>query len=107
MLDDAAYARLEQLAERLVAGLRDALEGEAIVQSVGPMFQIYFTDAPAITSYRDFGDHVDRDRFNRFVHALFEHGAYTSPSPALHSVLCTAHTDEDVDRVIAAAAASV
>jgi len=107
MLDDAAYARLEQLADRLVAGLRDALDGEAIVQSVGPMFQVYFTDAPAITSYRDFGDHVDRDRFNRFVHALFEHGAYTSPSPALHSVLCTAHTDEDVDRVIAAAAASV
>jgi glutamate-1-semialdehyde 2,1-aminomutase len=107
MLDDAAFARLEQLADRLVAGLRDALEGEAIVQSVGPMFQIYFTDAPAITSYRDFGAHVDRDRFNRFVHALFEHGVYTSPSPALHSVLCTAHTDDDVDRVVAAAAASV
>jgi glutamate-1-semialdehyde 2,1-aminomutase len=107
MLDDAAYARLEQLADRLVAGLRDALEGEAIVQSVGPMFQIYFTDAQEITSYRDFGEHVDRERFNRFVHALFEHGVYASPSPALHSVLCTAHTDEDVDRVIAAAAASV
>jgi glutamate-1-semialdehyde 2,1-aminomutase len=107
MLDDAAYARLEQLAGRIVSGLREALDGEAIVQSVGPMFQIYFTDAPEITSYRDFGAHVDRDRFNRFVHALFEHGVYTSPSPALHSVLCTAHTDEDVDRVIAAAAASV
>jgi glutamate-1-semialdehyde 2,1-aminomutase len=107
MLDAAAYARLEQLADRLVAGLRDALEGEAIVQSVGPMFQIYFTDVPAIASYSDFGDHVDRERFNRFVHALFERGVYTSPSPALHSVLCTAHTDEDVDRVLAAVAASV
>ena len=106
LLDEAAYARLEALADRLVRGLRDALHGEAIVQSVGPMFQVYFTDADAITSYRDFGAHVDRDRFNRFVHALFEEGVYTSPSPALHSVLCTAHTDEDVDRVIAAAARS-
>jgi glutamate-1-semialdehyde 2,1-aminomutase len=104
MLDDAAFARLEQLAERLVAGLRDALHGEAIVQSVGPMLQVYFTDADAITSYRDFGAHVDRERFNRFVHALFERGVYTSPSPALHSVLCTAHTDEDIDRVLAAVA---
>jgi glutamate-1-semialdehyde 2,1-aminomutase len=104
MLDEPAYARLEALAERLVDGLRDALRGEAIVQSVGPMFQIYFTDAPAIRSYRDFAEHVDRDRFNRFVHELFEHGVYTSPSPALHSVLCTAHTDEDVDRVLAAVA---
>jgi glutamate-1-semialdehyde 2,1-aminomutase len=106
MLDDAAFARLESLAERLVAGLRDALQGEAIVQNVGPMFQIYFTDADAITSYRDFGTHVDRDRFNRFVHALFDQGVYTSPSPALHSFLCTAHTEEDVDRVVAAAARS-
>jgi len=104
MLDDAAYVRLEQLADRLVAGLRDALQGEAIVQSVGPMLQVYFTDADAITSYRDFGAHVDRDRFNRFVHALFERGVYTSPSPALHSVLCTAHTDDDIDRVLAAVA---
>jgi glutamate-1-semialdehyde 2,1-aminomutase len=62
------------------------------------------TDADRITSYRDFAAHVDRERFNRFVHALFEQGVYTSPSPALHSVLCTAHTDQDVDRVIAAAA---
>jgi glutamate-1-semialdehyde 2,1-aminomutase len=104
MLDDAAFARLEQLAERLVAGLRDALQGEAIVQSVGPMLQVYFTGADAITSYRDFGAYVDRERFNRFVHALFERGVYTSPSPALHSVLCTAHTDEDIDRVLAAVA---
>jgi glutamate-1-semialdehyde 2,1-aminomutase len=104
LLDAAAYARLERLADRLVAGLRESLAGEAIVQSVGPMFQIYFTSADAITSYRDFGAHVDRERFSRFVHALFDRGVYLSPSPALHSVLSTAHTDEDIDRVIAAAA---
>jgi glutamate-1-semialdehyde 2,1-aminomutase len=104
LLDASAYARLERLADRLVAGLKDALAGEAIVQSVGPMFQVYFTSADAITSYRDFGAQVDRERFNRFVHALFDRGVYMSPSPALHSVLSTAHTDDDVDRVIAAAA---
>lgn len=104
MLDEAAFSRLESLAERLVSGLRDALRGQAIVQNVGPMFQVYFTEADAIRSYRDFGAHVDRERFNRFVHALFDECVYTSPSPALHSVLCTAHTEADVDRVIAAAA---
>jgi glutamate-1-semialdehyde 2,1-aminomutase len=104
LLDDAAFERLERLAARLVAGLREALAGDAIVQHVGPMLQVYFTDVGAITSYRDFGAHADRERFNRFVHALFEQGVYTSPSPALHSVLCTTHTEEDVDRVIAAAA---
>lgn len=104
LLDAAAFARLDRLADTLVDGLREALRGEAIVQSVGPMFQVYFTDAPAIESYRDFGAHVDRERFNQFVHALFEQGVYMSPSPALHSVVCTAHTEDDVDRVLAAVA---
>jgi glutamate-1-semialdehyde 2,1-aminomutase len=107
MLDDAAYARLDALADRLAAGLRDALAGEAIVQHAGPMLQVYFTDADAIRSYRDFGAHVDRDRFNRFVHALFDEGVYTSPSPALHSVLSTVHTEADVDTIVAAARAAV
>jgi glutamate-1-semialdehyde 2,1-aminomutase len=71
------------------------------------MLQVYFTDADAIRSYRDFGAHVDRDRFNRFVHALFDEGVYTSPSPALHSVLSTVHTEADVDTVVAAARAAV
>jgi glutamate-1-semialdehyde 2,1-aminomutase len=106
LLDAAAFAQLEARAERLVGGLRDALAGRAIVQHVGPMLQVYFTDAEAITSYRDFEAYVDRVRFNRFAHALFDEGVYTSPSPALHSVLCTAHTDEDLDRVIDAAARS-
>jgi glutamate-1-semialdehyde 2,1-aminomutase len=110
LLDGDAFARLEALAARLVAGIRDALAGEqALVQHVGPMLQIYFIDGhvDAIRSYRDFGAHVDRGRFNRFVHALFDEGVYTSPSPALHSVLSTVHTDADVDRVVAAVGAAI
>jgi glutamate-1-semialdehyde 2,1-aminomutase len=110
LLDRAAFARLDARADRLVAGLREALTGErALVQHVGPMLQIYFTDGrtDAIRSYRDFAAHVDRDRFRRFAHALFDEGVYVSPSPALHSVLSTAHTDADVDRVVAAVGAAV
>jgi glutamate-1-semialdehyde 2,1-aminomutase len=110
LLDAAAYTRLDALAARLVAGLREALAGtDAIVQNVGPMLQVYFTDGrvDAIRSYRDFEAHVDRARFNRFVHALFDEGVYTSPSPALHSVLSTVHSEDDVDRVVTAARAAV
>ena len=35
----------------------------AIVQNVGPMFQMMFTDQPAIRDYRDFCRHVDRAAF--------------------------------------------
>jgi glutamate-1-semialdehyde 2,1-aminomutase len=112
MLDEAAFARLDALADRLAAGLREAVAdagATALVQHVGPMLQLYFTDGEtdAIRSYRDFGAHVDRGRFNRFAHALLDEGVHLSPSPALHSVLSTVHTEADVDRVAAAARAAL
>jgi glutamate-1-semialdehyde 2,1-aminomutase len=111
LLTQGALQRLERLAETLVAGLREAVadaERPTLVQNVGPMLQLYFLlpgheHVGAIRSYRDFAEHVDRERFNRFAHALFDEGVYLSPSPALHSVLSTAHDEDDVARVVAAA----
>lgn len=74
-----------------------------IVQNVGPMFQLMFTDQPAIRDYREFCQHVDRAAFQKFVLSLFEFGVYASPSAALHSIVTLAHTDEDVDRTLEAA----
>jgi glutamate-1-semialdehyde 2,1-aminomutase len=115
LLTAEALRRLDALAEALVAGLREAIaeaEVSALVQHVGPMLQLYFllpghAHVEAIRSYRDFGEHVDRERFNRFAHALFDEGVYLSPSPALHSVLSTAHDEGDVERVVAAARAAL
>ena len=115
LLTEEAVQRLDALGERLAAGLREAIadaRAPALVQNVGPMLQIYFLlsgheQVEAIRSYRDFGAHVDRERFNRFAHALFDEGVYLSPSPALHSVLATVHTEDDVDRVVAAARAAL
>ena len=115
LLTEETVQRLDALGERLAAGLREAIadaRAPALVQNVGPMLQIYFLSSgheqvEAIRSYRDFGAHVDRERFNRFAHALFDEGVYLSPSPALHSVLATVHTEDDVDRVVAAARAAL
>jgi glutamate-1-semialdehyde 2,1-aminomutase len=67
------------------------------------MFQIMFTDLPAIRDYRQFCAHVDRAAFQKFVLSLFPFGVYASPSAALHSVATLAHTDEDVDLTLEAA----
>ncbi|GAC1524540.1 MAG: glutamate-1-semialdehyde 2,1-aminomutase [Chloroflexota bacterium] len=106
-----AYQHLNQLAERLVDGLRIALreaDVPALVQHVGPMLQIMFLrpgheSVDAVWNYRDFAEHVDRERFKRFAHAMIAAGVYLSPSASLHSVLATVHTPEDMDRVINAA----
>ena len=74
-----------------------------IVQNVGPMLQVIFTDQPAIRDYRDFCQHVDRAAFQRFVLSLFPFGVYASPSAALHSIVTLAHSEEDVDLTLEAA----
>jgi len=101
----AAFDHQRRIASRLVEGLRAAFADTstpAIVQAVGPMLQIMFTDRPAIRDFRQFCAHVDRVRFQRFARALFAHGVYMSPSAALHSVVSLAHADEHVDRTLAA-----
>jgi glutamate-1-semialdehyde 2,1-aminomutase len=95
----AAFAHTWRIGELLVGGLRKVFEEtgtRAIVQHVGPMLQIMFTDRPAIRDFREFCAHVDRAKYRAFAWALFEHGVYMSPSAALHSVASLAHTEEDV-----------
>ena len=88
-------------------GLQELFEQKGmavIVQNVGPMFQLMFTEQPAIRDYREFCQFVDRAAFQKFVLSLFPFGVYASPSAALHSIVTLAHTDEDVERTLEAAA---
>jgi glutamate-1-semialdehyde 2,1-aminomutase len=101
----AGFRHLWRIGELLGDGLREALaeaNTPAIVQGVGPMLQILFTDRPGIRDYREFCAYVDRPRFQRFALALQRHGIYMSPSSALHSVASLAHTEAEVDTTLAA-----
>lgn len=93
------FCRQWGLADQLCGGLRQVF-GEAglgaIVQNVGPMFQILFTDRPAIRDYREFCAYVDRKRYQELALNLFREGVYMSPSAALHSVVTAAHSPEDI-----------
>ena len=102
----AAFRQTWRIGEKLCNGLRDVFDEtntKAIVQNVGPMLQIMFTEQPAIRDYREFCAHVDRATYQKFAWALFEHGVYITPSAALHSVVSLAHTDEDVSFTLDAA----
>tara|TARA_B100001245_G_scaffold220013_1_gene190252 strand:- start:95 stop:913 length:819 start_codon:yes stop_codon:yes gene_type:complete len=93
------------IGERLHKGLKEAFKEtktSAIVQGVGPMFQILFTEQAEIRDYREFCAFVDRDRYRRFVHALFKHGIYMTPASGLHSVTSLAHSFKDVDDTLSA-----
>src|SRR3984893_8037429 len=98
---NASFRHTWRLAERLCSGYREVFKkkGRAVVvQNVGPMFQLMFTDRPAIRDYRDFCQNVDRAAFQKFVLSLFPFGVYASPSAGLHSIVTLATTEEEVDR---------
>ena len=103
--DGTVYEHNWRIGERLAADLNGVFEDltvPAMVKGVGPMLQILFTEKSEIVDYRAYCAHVDRPRYQRLALALFEEGVYMSPSAALHSVACAAHTDADVDHTVEA-----
>lgn len=101
----AAFRYTWDLAEMLSSGVRELFRRTstpAIIQRVGPMFQIMFTEKPGIRDYREFCRYVDQKRYQRFSWKLFEHGIYTSPAAALHSIVTLAHNVADVEKTLAA-----
>jgi glutamate-1-semialdehyde 2,1-aminomutase len=97
--DGAVFRHIETIATRLCDGLTRLIQRKkvpAIVQRVGPVFQIMFTRREAIRNYRDFCGNVDRVAYREFVWKLFEYGVYMTPAATLHSLATAAHTEKDV-----------
>ncbi|WP_374482065.1 glutamate-1-semialdehyde 2,1-aminomutase [Zoogloea sp.] len=114
----AGLASLEQIAkpgfyevltartERLVAGLNAAAAKHGvtfIADSVGGMFGLYFAKAVP-QSYADVMV-SDRERFNRFFHAMLDAGHYFAPSAFEAGFVSAAHSEADIDSTVAAAEA--
>jgi glutamate-1-semialdehyde 2,1-aminomutase len=100
-----AYAKLEKLGEQLAAGLKEAAQSANIpmqFNSCGSMFCGYFTGEPV----HNVADALrsDRERFRKFFHAMLDEGIYLAPSQFESGFISTAHTTEDIDQTIRAAA---
>lgn len=103
--DGAVFRHIENIAIQLCDGLTDLLQRKrvpAIVQRVGPIFQIMFTHRKEIRNYRDFCGDVDRIAYREFVWKLFEYGVYMTPAATLHSLATAAHTEDDVAQTLEA-----
>ena len=104
-LDAGAYARLEALGARLEAGLTAAARDTgttARVQRVGSLLTLFFTDR-AVTCDAD-TSRADREAFARFHRGMRERGVLLPPSQLECWFLSLAHTDQDVDEIVSAAA---
>ena len=103
LLDAKAYERLETAGARLESGIQKALAETgttAVVQRVGSMLTLFFHAGPVSDFRAALGS--DTARFGRFHAALLEAGVYFPPSQFEAAFLSLAHTDDDVDRTVAA-----
>ena len=84
-------------------GLAAAASDAGVVfsaDSVGGMFGIYFSESvPA-----SYGEVMacDRDRFNRFFHAMLSAGHYFAPSAFEAGFVSVAHSEADIDATVEA-----
>jgi glutamate-1-semialdehyde 2,1-aminomutase len=74
-----------------------------VADSVGGMFGLYFAQAVP-RSYAEVMA-CDKERFNRFFHAMLDAGHYFAPSAFEAGFVSAAHSEADIDSTIAAAEA--
>ncbi len=97
---DALAAKTRSLTDGLEAAAKRA--GVAFrANAVGGMFGLYFADR--VPSSFDEVMACDKERFNRFFHAMLDAGVYFAPSAYEAGFVSAAHGDEDIAQTIGAA----
>ena len=100
------HAGLAERTDRLVHGIAKAAREAGVplaTNHVCGMFGLFFTAAPAVTSYAD-AMRCDVERFKRFFHGMLDEGVYLAPSAFEAGFVSAAHSAADIDATIAAAA---
>ena len=98
------YERLGERTRSLTDGLIRSAQRAGIsfvAQAVGGMFGLYF--APSIPDTYDAVLACDKQRFNRFFHAMLETGVYFAPSAFEAGFVGAAHSPDDIAATLALA----
>ena len=100
-----AYKTLETLGATLEAGMKDAAKFAGIpvqFNRVGSMFCGYFTSEPV----HNLADAMksDRNRFAKYFHGMLNEGVYFAPSQFEAGFISTAHSEQDIEHTVHAAA---
>jgi glutamate-1-semialdehyde 2,1-aminomutase len=99
------YRRLESLGARLEAGLHAAAQAAGVphcLARMGSMLTLFFNPGPVVDWPS--ASRSDTARFAKFFWALIDRGVYFPCSQYEALFISAAHTEEDIDRTIAAAA---
>jgi glutamate-1-semialdehyde 2,1-aminomutase len=98
------YPRLEKLSAELVEGVAAAAKDAGVAlchNRVGSMFTWFFQPGP-VTDW-DSASKSKTEAFGKFFRSMLDSGVYLPPSQYEAAFLGAAHTEEDVQRTVAAA----
>lgn len=98
------YEQLEKITEKLAEGLLEIAKEtghDACAGFLGAMFGLFFTAGP-VHSFDD-AKKSDTSKFGKFHRGMLERGIYLAPSQFEAGFTSLAHTEEDIDRTLAAA----
>lgn len=98
------YDRLDHITTRWTTGLRKAAVKAGVdlcTASAGGMFGFYFSNE--LPSTYEMVMRADRERFNRFFHAMLDRKVYLAPSAFEAGFVSSAHGEADVDEALSAA----
>jgi glutamate-1-semialdehyde 2,1-aminomutase len=98
------YHAIAEKTDRLASGLRRALTDSKIpgqVNSTGSLSTLFFADQPVLDYLGAKGS--DTKRYARFFREMLDRDIFLAPSQFEAAFVSTAHTDEDIDRTVAAA----
>jgi glutamate-1-semialdehyde 2,1-aminomutase len=106
--NEAIYTRLEATTRGLLQGLQSAAAKAGVALTTtqaGSMFGLYFTDAPAITTYAQVMA-CRTEVFKRFFHAMLDRGVYLAPSAYEAGFVSAAHGLKEIEATLSAARAA-
>jgi glutamate-1-semialdehyde 2,1-aminomutase len=98
------YEYLDRITKKLADGLLQIAQetGHAACGGqISGMFGLFFTSGP-VHSYED-AKKSDAAKFSRFHRGMLERGVYLAPSQFEAGFTSVAHTEEDIDKTLAAA----
>ena len=98
------YEYLDKITKKLASGLLQVAKEtghEACGGQISGMFGMFFTSGP-VHSYED-AKKSDTAKFGRFHRGMLEQGIYLAPSQFEAGFTSISHTDEDIERTLAAA----
>ena len=98
------YERLDSVTSQLVEGLNLAAHEAKVpvtINRVASMFTSFFNPGPVFTQTQ--AQQSDTKRYAHFFHGMLESGVYLAPSQFEAAFPSLSHTDDDVEKTVAAA----